>query len=115
MSKVVEALLENAYQDSVLLQGNDEKGDVFSIPRQVDFFFYAPTKEKGELVAGFINDNCYGNAIYYESEQSHCIRVEIHTPIEQNIITSISGLMTCIGEIYGVEYDGWGCPLQRGT
>ena len=41
MSKVVEALLDNAYQDSVLLQGNDEKGDVFSIPRDVDFLYYA--------------------------------------------------------------------------
>jgi hypothetical protein len=115
MSSVVEALLNTAYQDSVLLEGNDEKGDIFSIPRDVDFLFYAPDKEKGELVASFINDNCYGEAGYYQSEENHCIKVIINTPIEQNIINSISGLMVCIAEIYGLEYDGWGCELQRKT
>lgn len=46
MSKFVEALLDNAYQDSVLLQGNDEKDDVLSIPRDVDLIFYASDKIK---------------------------------------------------------------------
>jgi len=115
MSKVVEALLDNAYQDSVLLQGNDEKGDVFSIPRDVDFLFYAPDKEKGELVASFINDNCYGDASYYQSDNYHCIKVVINMSTEQHIINSISGLMTCIAAIYELEYDGWGCALQSNT
>jgi len=115
MSKVVEALLNNAYQDSMLLQGNDEKGDVFSIPRDVDFLFYAPDKEKGELVASFINDNSYGDARYYQSEENHCIKVIINMPTEQHIINSISGFMVCIAEIYGLEYDGWGCALQIKT
>ncbi len=115
MSKVVEALLDNAYQDSILLQGNDEKGDIFSIARDVDFLFYAPDKEKGELVANFINDNSYGNANYYQSDENHCIKVVINTPVEQNIINSISGLMTCIAALFNLEYDGWGCVLQTNT
>jgi len=113
MTQLVEALLDNAYQDSVLLQGNDEKGDIFSIPREVDFLFYAPDKEKGELVASFINDNCYGQATYYLSENDHCIKSIILMPIEQDIINSVSALMTCIAKIFGIEYDGWGCELQR--
>ena len=113
MSKFVEALLENAYEDSVLLQGNNEKGDIFSKPRKVDFLFYAPDKEKGELVASFINDNCYGEASYYLSGDNHCVKSIITMTIEQDIINSISGLMTCIAEIFGLEYDGWGCELQK--
>ena len=113
MSSVVKALLDNAYQDSVLLEGNDEKGDVFSIPRDVDFLFYAPDKDKGELVASFINDNCYGDAGYYQSEKKHCIKVVINMPITQNVLNSVSGLMTCIAKVYGLEYDGWGCALQQ--
>lgn len=115
MSKVVAALLDNAYQDSQLLQGNDEKGDIFSIPRDVDFFLYAKDKEKGELVTSFINDNCYGDASYSENDGNHCIKVVVNMPSTQNIINSVSGLMTCLAVIYDLEYDGWGCALQRNT
>ena len=113
MAKIVEALLDNAYQDSVLLQGNDEKGDIFSIPREVDFFFYAPDKDTGELVASFINDNCYGEATYFFSDEKHCIKVVNFMPITQSVLNSVSGLMTCIASIYGIKYDGWGCALQN--
>jgi hypothetical protein len=115
MSKFVEALLDNAYQDSVLLQGNDEKGDNFSIFRDVDFLFYAPDRDRGELVASFINDNCYGDASYYQSDKHHCIKVVVNMPTEQHIINSISGLMTCIAAIFDLEFDGWGCALQTNT
>lgn len=112
---IVEALLDNAYQDSQLLQGNDEKGDVFLISRDVDFLLYAPDKDKGELVASFINDNCYGDASYYENDGSHCIKVIVNMPTTQNILNSVSGLMTCIAKVFDCEYDGWGCALQRNT
>ena len=111
----VEALLDNAYQDSELLIGNDEKGDNFSIPRDVEFLFYAPDREKGELVANFINDNCYGEASHSEFDGNHCIKVIINMPITQNILNSVSGLMTCIAEIFSLEYDGWGSALQSNT
>ncbi|WP_335903041.1 ribonuclease E inhibitor RraB [Shewanella algae] len=109
---IVEALLDNAYQDSQLLEGNDHKGDIFSVSRDVDFLLYAPDQDKGELVANFINDNCYGEASYYAYEDKHCIKVVIHMPTTQNILNSVSGLMTCIAKIFDCEYDGWGCVLQ---
>lgn len=115
MSSIVEALLDNAYQDSQLLEGNNQKGDIFSIPRDVDFFLYAKDHEKGELVTSFINDNCYGEASYTEHEGNHCIKVVIHMPTTQNVLNSVSGLMACIAAIYDLEYDGWGCALQRNT
>ena len=115
MSEVVEELLKNAYEDTQLLNGNDEKGDDFSVFRNVDFYLYAPDKEKGELVTSFINDLCYGDAIYSENEGNHTIRVTVYMPTTQNIICSISGLMTCIAAIYNLEYDGWGCELQKNS
>ena len=115
MSKLVESLLDNAYQDFVLLRGNSEKGDVFSVPREVDFMFYAPDQALGELVASFINDNCYGDATYYKNGEQHCVKVVVFMPTEQHLINSVSGLMTCIAGIYGLTYDGWGCALQNHT
>ena len=115
MSNVVEALLSSAYQDSLLLVGNDEKGDVFSVPRDVDFLLYAKDKSKAELVRDFINDNCYGEATYSETDGNHRISVVIHMPTTQNVLNSVSGLMTCIAVLYDLEYDGWGCVLQTNT
>ena len=115
MSEVVAALLDNAYQDTQLLISNDEKGDNFSAFRDVDFTLYAKDKEKGELVASFINDNNYGKATYEEIEVSHRITVVINMPSTQNLLCSVSGLMTCLAALYDLEYDGWGCALQTIT
>ena len=115
MSKVVAALLDNAYQDTQLLIGNDEKGDNFSIPRPVEFILYAKDTAKGELVASFVNDNRYGEAVYAEVNGNHRIMVTINMPTTQNLICSVSGLMTCIAALYDLEYDGWGCELRTNT
>jgi hypothetical protein len=115
MSKVVEALLDNAYEDTQLLIGNSEKGDNLSTSREVDFVLYAKDRNKGEFVANFINDNRYGKAVYLEVEGNHRITVTIDMPTTQNIIFSVSGLMTCIAALYDLEYDGWGCTLQTNT
>jgi hypothetical protein len=115
MSKVVEALLDNAYQDTQLLISNDEKGDNFSIPRAVEFILYAKDAAKGELVASFINDNRYGDAVHSEIDGNHRIMVTVNMPTTQNLICSVSGLMTCIAALYDLEYDGWGCELRTNT
>ena len=113
MSKVVEALMENAKQDTELLYSLDEKGDDFSVPRDIDFLFCAPSQDRGELVTSFINDYRFGEATYYETEDRHCIRVVINMPPTQNQICSVSGFMTCIAQLYDLEYDGWGCVVQK--
>jgi hypothetical protein len=115
MSKVIESLLDNAYQDTQLLISNDEKGDNFSILRAVDFILYAKDAAKGELVASFINDNRYGEAVYSEIEGKYRIMVTVNMPTTQNLICSVSGLMTCIAALYDLEYDGWGCELRTNT
>ena len=110
---IVDLLLNTARSDTDLLIENDGQGDVFTSPRQVDFFFRAPTKEKADLVANFINDNRYGEASAEMVELEHVVKVLILMPITQNLICSVSGLMACLGEIFDVEYDGWGSVIQR--
>ena len=109
---LVETLLNTSYQDTQLLMGNDQKGDDFAIPRDVDFVLYAPDAEKAELVTSFINDNQYGLASYAEVEGKFRIIVVVNMPSTQNLICSISALMACIAELFRVDYDGWGCLLQ---
>lgn len=110
---VVHKLLENAYQDSQLLIGNEQKGDNFSVPRDVDFVLYAADEEKADIVSSFINDNRYGEASYSEIDGKFRIIVVVDMPSSQNLVCSVSGLMVCISELFGIEYDGWGCSLQN--
>ena len=112
---VVELLLETARQDTDLLTKNDAKGDHFSRPRTVDFLLKAPTKEKAELVASFVDDNRYGVSKVQAAQGEYGVLVTIHMPTEQHILCSVSGLMACICAVLGLEYDGWGCVLQTDT
>ena len=106
MSSIVELLLETAKADTDLLITNDTLGDILSIPREVDFLLCAPTAEKAELVASFINDNRYGSATATTDEDGHRVSVVIIMPITQPVLCSVSGLMACISVIFDLEYDG---------
>jgi hypothetical protein len=106
---VIDALMENAAADMELLRLLDSRGDDFTLPRTVDFLFIAPTIEKAQLVAGFLNDYGYGVATAAGSDGDATVSVVIEMPIRQNAIRSVSGFMCCISALFGVEYDGWGC------
>jgi hypothetical protein len=112
---IVELPLDTAKSDTELLLQNDARGDVFTVPREVDFFFRAPTEEKARLVADFINDNRYGNATAASDDHGHSISVLIEMPITQHVLCSVSGLMACISKIFGIDYDGWGSVIQPRT
>jgi len=112
--EIIESLLKSAYEDTQLLLKNDSLGDQFSTPRDVDFLLIAENEHKASLVCAFINDNRYGTARVEQSGEEFNITAVIRMPVEQNILCSVSGLMTCIGAIFGVEYDGWGCVLKKG-
>ena len=109
---VIEKLMESVEADINVLHALDRQGDRFSISRPVDFLLRAESREKAVLVAGFINDYQSGIAKANEDENGHSIQVLTNTPVEQNVILSISGFMLCIAELYGLEYDGWGCTAQ---
>jgi hypothetical protein len=113
MSEIVETLLDTAFQDTELLIQNDGKGDNFQVPRNVDFIFYAPTKEKADVVASFINDNRYAEASYDDVEGQFRILAVVHMAPTQHVLCSVSGLMACVAKIFSVEYDGWGTTIER--
>ncbi|KQY54402.1 ribonuclease E inhibitor RraB [Lysobacter sp. Root494] len=109
---VIDTLIETAVADTDLLRKLDSQGDRFGVPRDVEFLLRAPSAEKATTVASFINDYQYGVATTQDLDDSPSVLVVIHMPIEQNAIQSVSGFMACVCELFGLEYDGWGCVVQ---
>ncbi|SIR16023.1 ribonuclease E inhibitor RraB [Solilutibacter tolerans] len=109
---VADKLMEIAARDTDLLLSLDEKGDQFYVPRDVEFFFWAADKQKADSLAGFVNDNRYGKATSNETDGQHSVLVVVNMPIQQNEVLSVSAFMACLGELYGLDYDGWGCVIQ---
>ena len=105
----VEALMEAAVADTDVLRSLDGNGDHFAVFRDVDYLLRAPTQEKAELVASFINDHSYGKA---QLQDDLSVLVVIRMPVEQPIALCVSGFFTCLARLFGVEYDGWGCVVQ---
>lgn len=59
---VIEKLTNDAVANAEVLQSLDTQGDDFGIFRDVDFLLMCPSREKAELVAGFLNDYAFGDA-----------------------------------------------------
>lgn len=95
-----------------MLRSLDAQGDKFAIPRDVDFLLLAPSKEKAEIAAGFINEYQFGVATAQEQDGKHCVQVIINVAIQQHAILSVSGFMGCVCALFGLDYDGWGCVAQ---
>ena len=110
---MIEDLMNTAEADANLLIQNNEKGDNFSIPRDVDFYFICDTYEKAEIVSGYTNDYNYGQANIQERDDgNYGVTVLINMPINQHIITPISGFMQVVANLFKVEYSGWGTVMQ---
>ena len=86
---VVETLLDTARADTELLASLDEKGDDFSVPRDVDFLLIAPTAQKADTIASFISDNRYGRARTENVDGVERVLVVVRMPIEQNVICAV--------------------------
>lgn len=109
---LVDELLETARADTDLLVKNDALGDIFSIPRDVDFFLRAPDEAKATVLRDFINDNQYGVATVQSDQSGFGVLVVVHMAPQQHVLCSVSALMVCLGELFGLEYDGWGCEVK---
>lgn len=110
--KVIDALMETVVADTELLRKLDSQGDRFGVSRDVEFLLRAPSAEKAQTVASFINDYQYGVATPQDLEVSPSVLVVVTMPVEQHILQSVSGFMACICQLFGLEYDGWGCVVQ---
>lgn len=112
---VIEKIMAASEADTDVLRRLDADGDDFSVFRDVDFHFVCSSQEKAEVVAGFLDDYQFGRAKVLEEDGRFEVNVVIHMPVTQNVILSVSGFMTCIAELYSVEFDGWGCLTQNYT
>lgn len=59
---VIDILRETAVADTDLLRNPDAEGDLFSVPRDVEFPLRAPSAAKSTTVDSFINEYQYGAA-----------------------------------------------------
>ena len=109
---LVAQLLDNARSDTNLLRKNDAAGDDFSVPRDIDFLLVASDETKANLVRDFVNDNRYGVANVQAHDGGFGVLVVVHMAPQQDVLCSVSALMVCIGKLFDIEYDGWGCVLQ---
>lgn len=109
---IIKELMDSAISDTDVLRALDIQGDDFGIFREVDFSFRCPTPEKAKIVAGFIDEYQFGHATVTLDNGENKVLVIIKMPIAQNIILSVSGFMTCIANLYEVEFEGWGCVAQ---
>jgi hypothetical protein len=105
----VTTLMETASADTDVLRSLDRNGDHFSMFRDVDFLLVAADAEKAALVASFVNDHSYGKAVLQDAAS---VLVTINMPVEQSVALCVSGFFTCLAQLFGVEYDGWGCVAQ---
>jgi hypothetical protein len=109
-----ELLTETAKADRDLLMKNNEAGDDFNKPREVDFAFEAGDREQAQDFAEFVMGKSYGTAHVSEIELGQfSVVVLITMPINQNIINSVSGFMLCLSRLFKIDYQGWGSIIQK--
>jgi len=112
---IVDSLLSTAYEDTQLLTKLDREGDKFSIARDVDFVLKTQEHGKAEIVASFAADNRYGVPRIEEVDGGYRVIITVHMPVTQHVLCSVSGLMMCLARLFSLDYDGWGCIVQRQT
>lgn len=112
---VIDTLMQHATADADLLRKLGGQGDRFSVSRDVEFLLRAPSAEKATIVASFLNDYQYGVATAQDLDDLPSVLVVVRMPIEQHVIVSVSGFMACICELFGLDYDGWGCVVHKAS
>jgi hypothetical protein len=114
---IVKRLTDTAVADSRLFFKNRELGDRAETPRDIDFVLYAKNEERAKLVASFITDYRYGKPAVQRVEHRGVISwrllVTIHAPATENVVMTFSGFMVFLSQIYDLDYDGWGCLVQK--
>jgi hypothetical protein len=105
-------LIDGAVIDAKLVRILEEKGDDLSNFRDVTFLFLCPSKDKADQVSGFLVDYHFADAKLVESNGEFTVEANICMPIQQQIVTSVSGLMTVVGLMFDSVFDGWNCKVS---
>lgn len=110
---ISDELRQNALADNNLLTKNNERGDVFSSPRDVDFAFKTKDKDRAYALSDYIQGMNFGSSkVNHSDDGTYWIIAVIHMPITQHVLCSVSGFMVCLSRLFQVEYDGWGSIMQ---
>lgn len=112
---VIDSFISGAKADEEVLQALKQHGDDNTVARNVAFVFVTSKVDVANALSRFINEQRYGNAYVESSDVGHRVLVNINMPIQQHVILSVSGFMSCLATQFDLQYDGWGCPLTRST
>jgi hypothetical protein len=110
---IIDDLIATAVADVDLLRTMDAQGDTFSTARSVEFVFTTETESQARAVAGFLAENQYAVTRWESSQEGYFVEAAVFMPIEQNLLSSVSGFMQCVAKLFAVHYDGWGAIVQR--
>jgi hypothetical protein len=111
---IFDLLHDNAAADNDLLVKNDQQGDVFTTPRDVDFAFKTNERIRANDLCEYINGKNFGRAHVTEGQDGvYWVTCVIHMPITQTLLCPVSGFMVCLSQLFQVEYDGWGSIIQK--
>jgi len=112
---IIDQLFATAEADNEALLRNNSLGDVFDIPRDVDFVFKCSDALRAHWICDFLNRLNYAHANSQQTSESEWrVTAFIHMPINQPLICSVSALMVFLAGAFDVEYDGWGSVIQKG-
>jgi len=107
-------LYHNALGDTELLRKNDELGDVFTIPREVDFAFETGDGQRANDFAEYVNGKNFGMAAVTKiTDDRFRVLILITMPITQHLIGCVSGFMVCLSRLFQIDYLCWGSVVQK--
>ena len=105
---------QTAVSDTDLLRKNNELGDIFAAPREVEFAFETGEMERARQFAEFVNGMRYGRAeVAWTKSDRFQILVLIMMPVSQNPIYSVSGFMLCLSKLFQIDYPGCRAGIQK--
>lgn len=109
---MIDDLIATAAADVDLLRLMDAQGDAPATARAVEFIFTAETERQALGVAVFLAENQYAATRWESIGDGFRVEATIDMPVEQNVVSSVSGFMQCVAKLFAVTYDGWGSIVQ---
>lgn len=106
-------LANTAQGDIELLNVIKSQGDNATIARELEFSLISKCKEDAENAASFIQKNHFGETKLFEVEGNHVLFVFVKMPLQMNAVLSVSGFMSCVSNIFNLQYDGWATDISK--
>lgn len=113
MNTVLQKITRVAGQSNSVLLNLDNEGDDSTMPRQVNFDFICQNEKKADAVASTLTDFQFDQTTVLKQDDRYSVEVVITMPATPDLMFCVSGFMACVAELHSIDFDGWGCFVQR--